>query len=61
MPIRFADRVKRVKDYFKVFGLNKKKDGVAIYWNENIPINVPTPLERSKFWGRKSKVQFWTY
>lgn len=54
MPIRFADRVKRVKDYFKVFGLNKKKDGVAIYWNEN-------NLERSKFWGRKSKVQFWTY
>ena len=44
MPIRFADRVERVNDYCKAFGLNKKKDGVAIYWNGK-------NLERSKFWG----------
>jgi hypothetical protein len=43
--------VERVNDYCKAFGLNKK-DGVAIYWNGK-------NLERSKFWGWKSKVQFW--
>ena len=46
MPTRFADRVERVNDYCKAFGLNKKMDGVAIYWNGK-------SLERSKFWGWK--------